>query len=56
MSHDHLITCCKCSMPVRDIRDCDCNTPVPSYNIYKCPDCKEEDDYQRAENARNRDY
>lgn len=51
MTHDHLIECTGCGIPVSDIRDCTCSSPA--YSLGRCRFCKEQDEYDRIERARN---
>jgi len=55
MSHDHLIECRDCGMPVQDVRDCTCGNPHYA-GVAKCGPCKEQAAYEQAERARNASY
>jgi hypothetical protein len=55
MSHDHLILCGECQMPVSDIRDCECQDG--NKWVWKlCKFCREQKEYDRVEASRNQDY
>jgi hypothetical protein len=51
MSHDHLVECYECGMPIKDIRDCTC--PGPAHETRLCGHCNEQKEYERQEARRN---
>jgi hypothetical protein len=54
MSHDHLVLCRECHMPIQDIRDCECIYSPLGWSL--CAHCEEEKDYERQEQKRNAVY